>query len=228
MRLFICVIIAATVIGGFVGGELMATTFSITGAVVGGAGLATILIGLGAYFNGQEKKRGPELTPEMRGVFDRIVGKPLGPLKVAPEEQHSAKTPVSPMQKLDDQVRFVTTVDQLITIQLLPKYQSPKEAFGAFMVNKRAAGYLFGFHDSLLQRLKLASEGNTKNGAELMSISYKRIFGEQAGYALYSTSVSSQQDPEFKEGLMSGGNDLIEYIDNKSPPLGLSLLLSFS
>ena len=228
MRLFICVIIAATVIGGFVGGELMATTFSITGAVVGGVGLATILIGLGAYFSGQEKKRVPELTPEMRGVFDRIVGKPVEPLRVAPRGQHSAKMPVSPMQKLDDQVRFVTMVDQLITIQLLPKYQSPKEAFGELMVNKRAAGYLFGFHDSLLQRLNLSSESKTRQGAELMSISYKRIFGEQAGYALYSSSVSSQQDPDFKQGLMTGGQDLIEFIDNKSPPLGLSLIFSFS
>ncbi len=84
MKIFIGVIVAAVVIGGFVGGELMDRTFSITGAVVGGVGLAAILLGLGAFFDAQErKKRKVELTPEIRGVFDRMLGKNTAPTQRA-------------------------------------------------------------------------------------------------------------------------------------------------
>lgn len=73
MKMFILVIVIATVIGGFVGGEIMDKTFSILGATIGGVGLTTILLGLGAYFTAQEeKKRKQQLPPEIRGVFDRM------------------------------------------------------------------------------------------------------------------------------------------------------------
>ena len=45
MKIFVNVILAATIIGGFVGGELMGRTFSLTGAVIGGVGLAAVLLG---------------------------------------------------------------------------------------------------------------------------------------------------------------------------------------
>lgn len=75
MKLFIGILIAATIIGGFAGGEVMDTTFSILGAAIGGIGTAAILLGLGAYFDAQEKKspKGPPLNAEMRGVFDRMI-----------------------------------------------------------------------------------------------------------------------------------------------------------
>lgn len=74
MKIFIGIIIAAIAIGGFVGGELMGRTFSLTGAVIGGVGLASVLLGLGAFFDAQEKKnRQKKLTPEMRAVFDRMA-----------------------------------------------------------------------------------------------------------------------------------------------------------
>lgn len=74
MVVFILVLIVATVVGGFAGGELLGVTFSIFGAAVGGIGTAAVLLGLGAYFHAQEKKKPKgELTPEMRRVFDRMV-----------------------------------------------------------------------------------------------------------------------------------------------------------
>lgn len=84
MKMFILVIVIATVIGGFVGGEIMDKTFSILGATIGGVGLTAILLGLGAYFTAQEeKKRKQQLPPEIRGVFDRMFGGP-GTTSVAP------------------------------------------------------------------------------------------------------------------------------------------------
>lgn len=77
MKMFIVVIVIATIIGGFVGGEMTDKTFSILGATVGGVGLTTILLGLGAYFTAQEeKKKKQQLPPEIRGVFDRMFGGP--------------------------------------------------------------------------------------------------------------------------------------------------------
>lgn len=76
MKMFIVVIVVATIIGGFVGGELMDKTLSLLGAVIGGVGLTTALLGLGAYFTAQEekKKKKNDLPPEMRGVLDRMFG----------------------------------------------------------------------------------------------------------------------------------------------------------
>jgi hypothetical protein len=77
MKVFIVVIIAATLLGGFIGGELTDQTFTIWGAAVGGVGTFAVLMGLGAYFSHQEEKREKtaDLTPEMKAVFDRILGR---------------------------------------------------------------------------------------------------------------------------------------------------------
>lgn len=79
MRMFVLVIGVATVVGGFVGGELSDKTFSITGAVGGGVATTAVLLGLGAYFHAQEeRKRKANLPPEVRAVFDRMVGQSFG------------------------------------------------------------------------------------------------------------------------------------------------------
>lgn len=76
MKIFILVIAAATIIGGFVGGELMGKTFSLLGALVCGVGLTTLLLGLGAYFSAQEERQKKnDLPPEIRGVFERMLGR---------------------------------------------------------------------------------------------------------------------------------------------------------
>jgi len=74
MKIFFAVILAAIIIGGLVGAEIMDSVFSITGAVAGGIGTAAFLLGLGAFFDSQERKKVKELPPEMREVFDRMLG----------------------------------------------------------------------------------------------------------------------------------------------------------
>jgi hypothetical protein len=73
MVIFIVLLIVAGVAGGFVGGELTGGGFSALGAVIGSVGTATVLLSLGAYFSAQEDKKKRDLTPEMRGVFDRMI-----------------------------------------------------------------------------------------------------------------------------------------------------------
>jgi hypothetical protein len=93
MRLFILVIVAAAVIGGFVGGELMGMTFSLTGAVVGGLGLAAVLLGLGAYFHAQEERKKAALTPEILAVFGRMLARQALPSAAPPQTK-----PISPQR----------------------------------------------------------------------------------------------------------------------------------
>ena len=235
MKRFIFVIIAATIIGGFVGGELTDRTFTLTGAVIGGLGLASVLLGLGAYFDAQEKKKRKEdLPPEIRAVFDRMFEKTLnsplnrpGSPKTSSTNKSVTGQEANPLLRNSEknETFFLSTVAQLLSVQLLPKYQNPKKAFGELMTNKRAAGYVFGFHDALLQKLGLYEPAHKEHAATLIGNSYKRIFGEQAGFALYSMSVVSQDDPVFFEGRMNGGNELAEYIDKKVQPLGLGRIL---
>lgn len=88
MVLFVVVLAIATVIGGFAGGEVLGKTFSILGAAIGGVGTAVILLGLGGYFHAQEQKKSKQLTPEMRGVFDRMITGKANPTR---EEIEKAK-----------------------------------------------------------------------------------------------------------------------------------------
>jgi sugar phosphate permease len=63
------------VVGGLVGGYATDGGFSILWAAVGGVALLGAAFLLGWYFHAaDEKKKREELTPEMRGVFDRMMG----------------------------------------------------------------------------------------------------------------------------------------------------------
>jgi hypothetical protein len=126
MKAFVIVLIVATAVGGFVGGELIGTTFSLTGAVVGGVGVGAVLLGLGAFFHAQEeKKRKKDLPPEMKAVFDRMIGRgqpPPAKVKAAqgwtPRPFHANKSEeqvlewfahVEPWNRLDPRLLRVLT-----------------------------------------------------------------------------------------------------------------------
>lgn len=224
MKIFIVVLIVATIIGGLVGAELMDTDFSITGAVIGGVGTFAILMGLGAFFDAQERKRKEkDLPQEMRDVFDRMLGQ--GSTKPRPSSKASRPKPAM-KPKQDAQSQFLSAAENLLSIQLVPHYEKASKAFPAIMTNKVASGYVFGFHDALLQRLGLYTPGNKQSAQELIEKSYKNIFGEQAGYTLFSMSVNSQENEQFQKGRMNGGNEVVAYLEDKTPPLGLGRIIS--
>lgn len=211
MKIFIIVIIVATIIGGFVGGEQTGQSFSLTGAVIGGLGFASVLLALGAYFDSQDKKISKKEAPkEMHAVFERMHN-----LK------KDLKQPLNSSNKIDDRKEFfLTTVYNLLAVQLLPKYKNPKDVFSELMTNKKASGYLFGFHDALIQKL-----GIIDSSPSVIEQSYKKIFGESAGYTLYSMSINSLDIEVFHKGRMDGGNEIVDYLDKNIPPLGLGRIL---
>ena len=76
LLIFVLVLLAAGLIGGFVGAEWFGSTFSPTGALVAAGLTAAVLLGLGALFEQQEKaKKKAALPPEIRKVFDRMTGR---------------------------------------------------------------------------------------------------------------------------------------------------------
>ncbi len=218
MKAFIIVIAVATVLGGFVGGELTDSTFMLTGAVIGGVGTAAVLLGLGAFFTAQEerkrKARAPTLTPEIRGVFDRMLARSAG--------QASAGTTAPTPESKED--AFIRTVTGLLSPQLGQGRESPRKAFGEVMTNKRAQGYVFGMHDAMLQALGLRGDRNAAK--DLMERCYKGMFGESAGFALLTMSLSNQDDPAFHKGRMDGGGELEAFLDRKTRPAGLAAIFA--
>lgn len=227
MKIFVAVIAVAIIIGGFVGAELMDSSFSITGAVVGGIGTFVVLLGLGAFFDAQERKRKEEdLPPEVIDFFDHMLGKNISPRQSQPKLAKSLNV-TSPTTKssADIEELYFSTIYGLISLQLIPKYSSPKEAISIFMTNKIASGYLLGFHDSLLQRLGLYNPGNKEYSTKLMEKSYKKLFGDQDGCTIFSLSLNLQGDTVFSNSRMNGGNDIVRYIEEKNPPFGLNRII---
>jgi len=218
MKAFVIVIIVTAVIGGFVGGELTGNTFMLTGAVIGGVGTAAVLLGLGAYFTAQEerkrKARAPALTPEIRGVFDRMLARSAG--------QAATAAPAPKAESKEDV--FVRTVSGLLSPQLAQGRESARKAFGEVMTNKRAQGYVFGVHDAMLQALEL--RGDQDAAKDLMERCYKGLFGESAGFALLTMSLNSQDDPAFHKGRMEGGGELEGFLDRKARPSGLAAIFA--
>ncbi len=224
MKIFIVVLIAATVIGGFVGAELTYTNFPITGEIIGGVGTFSILMGLGAFFSAQGRKKSEKGLPQkMREVFDRMFGQSsvqsqpaAKPRKPEPEAESRASV----------QFQFLSAAGTLLSIQLLPRYAQARKAFPAIMTNKIASGYVFGFHDALLERLGLYTPANKESAQALIEKSYKHLFGQQAGCSLFSMSLNSQENAEFQKGRMNGGNEVIAYLEGKIPPLGLGRIVN--
>lgn len=123
--------------------------------------------------------------------------------------------------------RFSSLIEDPLVLQLVPKFMSLREAFSSIMTDKKAAGYVFGFHDALAQRLGLVDATNATIGSKLIEFNYKNLFGAQAGFALFEMSVHHQKDPDFHKGRMIGRNELSEFIDKSTPPMGLNRILIF-
>lgn len=120
---------------------------------------------------------------------------------------------------------IISLIESLLTVQLILRYEHSKDAFSILMTNKLAAGYVFGFHDSCLTRFGRIDPSDPEAGLSLMQTSYQSIFGNESGLALFAMSVASQEDPDFQIGRQSGGEEYVEYAQQKTPPLGLQKIL---
>jgi hypothetical protein len=122
--------------------------------------------------------------------------------------------------------KIISLIDDLLTAQFMGKYKRLRDAFGALMTNKVAAGYVFGFQDSCFRTFGLVDQKDLEAGSLLIRSSYKSIFGDEAGWALYEMSIRAQRDSEFQIGRESGGEEYLDFVKKKTPPLGLSRILT--
>lgn len=84
---------------------------------------------------------------------------------------------------------------------------------------------MFGFHEAFAQSSGLLDVNNPALGLNLIETSYKRLFGDWGGTALFNMSKYLQKDADFHKGRMIGGNELVKFMDGKTQPLGLGRIL---
>ena len=83
-----------------------------------------------------------------------------------------------------------------------------------------ALGYIFGFHDGVLQALQVNDQ--TESMA-LMAVSYQRVFGSlDVGTKLFRQSLDLQRDQTFMKGVFAGGGEAVAYLRDRTPPMGLA------
>lgn len=142
--------------------------------------------------------------------------------------------------KRDEAVRSsASLIGKLLSVQLIPTNErlpdfqgedafSPNElrdAFSSLMANRLAAGYVFGFHDSYLQRMTLIDSSDPDAGFRLIKSIYQINFGDQTGLALFNMSINLQDDPTFQKGRQNGGTEIAKFLKLHIPPLGLGRIL---
>lgn len=121
----------------------------------------------------------------------------------------------------------ISIIERLLEVQVTARYKHPNDAFSTLMVNKLAAGYVFGFHDSAFKIFGLIKRqvNQTEEDSAYILRSYQHIFGPQAGYALFDSSLRSQHDPDFQVGRQLGGEDHALFTHQSIPPTGLGNIL---
>ena len=149
--------------------------------------------------------------------------KKLGGRRPAGQEPSESPKRATTNQEAEKQISSL--IEQLLTAQLMLKYEHPRDASSILMKNKVAAGYVFGFHDSFFQTFGRLDPNNPKADLSVIHNSYKTIFGAWAGTALFEMSIASQKDSEFQIGRESGGEEYFDFIKQKVPPLGLQRIL---
>lgn len=80
MKIFILVLVIASLVGGFGVGQVAGDTFSILGAAAGFVGTAALLLGLGAFFDYQDRKK-PKRDTGLDHVFDSMITGKTNPSK---------------------------------------------------------------------------------------------------------------------------------------------------
>src|SRR5258708_6511031 len=120
----------------------------------------------------------------------------------------------------------IVLVEQLLSLQLILRHKHAREGFSELMTNRVAAGYVFGFQDACFQIFGLLNSTDRAAGSALLETSYKHIFGDQAGFTLFQSSLRWQADRDFEIGRQSGGEDFAKFKFKGIPPLGLQRIIS--
>lgn len=189
MKLFFGILLTMAVIGGFAGAEIIDTSFSILGAAIGGIGTGAILLGLGAYFDSQDRKSS-ELTPEMRGVFDRMITGKSNPTRKEIENakrlhrQAFSHTPARKQSSQRPDLSLEGTIKSLMAqdAEAIARGEVPERRLIPHHAIKRdviIAGYTKDFcaAQEQVQKLSWSSDKKTRQLEEMQQDFDKKING---------------------------------------------------
>jgi hypothetical protein len=126
----------------------------------------------------------------------------------------------SKAKQKDDKVRAAhDTACGLLMTQLHMGGVFDDQAAGERLITPQACGYMFGFADAMLQRAGVTDELAAM--AEL-AVVYVHIFGVERGSKIFRASLDIQTDNEFAAGRALGAKEALEFLADKSAPLGLT------
>jgi hypothetical protein len=99
-----------------------------------------------------------------------------------------------------------------------------KTSAASLLKDNYALGYIFGYHDAVLQGLKV---NNQTTCLAIMAVSYDTIFGGVDNAApLFRKSLDIQNDEMFRKGMIEGGGEAVAFFREEKIPFGLSKWLS--
>lgn len=212
VKIFLVVLAIAGVLGGLVGGEITGNSFSFIGLAVGIVATAAVLLGLGAYFHHSD---------ERRRVTDQAARESLATRRPAmtPRRQAAGDTGERPATV---EAAYLAKIHAILAPQVTG---SIRTLFGTVMTDERIAGYVFGAHDAVVQRVMKVTASNQGMAKVLILASYRDLFGEQAGNAAMTRSLGLQDSPHFEAGRALGGREAALQIDDGAVSSGLEGLL---
>ena len=241
MKLLIIFILVAFILGGFVGGEITDRDFSITGAVIGGAGVFAIIFGLGWFFFEQDKKqKKTTVSPEMREVFDRMLGINSGSGRKAQNLINNSSLINKSYNRefIDLSIKVAVDFSSLLTCQIKTAFPKNfqltdnkshiyKNTFPYFIKSNEALGYIYGAHNYMAQHIGLWSYGEDKIIIEMESL-YNNLWSKPSGEIILALSMLLITDNDFINGLKKGETDAMFFYAGakKVIPSGLTRALS--
>lgn len=123
--------------------------------------------------------------------------------------------PSSPKQSAAEIVVNMVAPTILLQLTLAASRYSPD----TLKEDNYALGYIFGYHDAVLQALKVDDHSSI---LAIMAASYNNIFSDQTVAAqLLRKSLDSQHDATFMNGVIKGGGDAISSVREKQIQMGL-------
>ncbi|MCI0564003.1 MAG: hypothetical protein MN733_36470 [Nitrososphaera sp.] len=113
----------------------------------------------------------------------------------------------------------IETAVTLLQVQIALGNTEENDEFNERLIDSYSRGYIFGLCDALLQSAGVNNDGKAIG---VITIVHLKLFGEDSGATIVGQSLRDQEVELFIKGRMRGGQELIEFFTNKTPPMGLA------
>ena len=113
----------------------------------------------------------------------------------------------------------IETAVSLLQIQISLGDTEDNHEFTARLIDKYSRGYIFGHCDAILQSAGINDEAESM---AMLAVIYTKVFGKDVGGNILGQSFQDQGDSLFSKGLITGGQELVEFFRNNTPAMGLA------